>query len=280
MQARPPRRSLLASATLGLLGVASTVFGQSTTAQPRKVAAAQAQAPKATKQAPAAARAPEPEAAPLPAAGGEVRSWYLRNEVGGNFIPAIGLADRSVVDGPNTYSTNNATLSVDAGFSWTIAGGWRVTDILAIEVSSGLSYNEFSHVTGTVTENGTSVTGSLDVGGELIQVPVLAGARLELPIARDLWLNLGASAGGIYLGATLDSISGGGITVPLGGSDGAWAFAYSATLGLEWDLTADIGLGIAYRFLGTTSATFGPADLIGSQGIYNQNVLATVTLRF
>lgn len=281
MQARPPRRSLLASATLGLLGVASTVFGQSTTAQPRKVAAAQAQAPKATKQAPAAARAPEPEAAPLPAAGGEVRSWYLRNEVGGNFIPAIGLADRSFALSGASVAWTGATLSMDAGFGWNVAAGWRVTDMIAVELSSGLFYNTMDSVTGSITVDGSAASGSTDVSGSLIQVPAMAGVRFELPVARDMWCNLGVSLGGVYLSGSLDTtLSNGTTAVRFNGTDGSWAFAYSATLGFEWDLSADIGLGLAYRFLGTTSATFGPADLIGPEGIYNQNVLATVTLRF
>jgi hypothetical protein len=257
MHAFPDRRHLRAIGTLAALGLASSTLAQA-----------------------AATPAPAPKAKPLPAAGGEVRSWYLRNEVGGNFIPAIGLADRSVVVGPDVVSTRNASLSMDAGIAWNIAGGWRITDTIAIEVSSGLASNGFSHVTGNVDVNGTSGSGSLDVAGNLLQVPVLAGARLELPVARDFWLNLGASIGGNYLGATIDSISGLGTTFPVGGSDGAWAFAYSATLGFEWDLSADVGLGLAYRFLGTTSATFGPNGLIGAEGIYNQHVLATLTLRF
>lgn len=276
---RFPRRP--AAALLAALGATSACLAQSAPPAPKAGATGKPAASKAQATATPAADAPAPEAKPLPAAGDEVRAWYLRNEVGGNFIPAIGLADRSGFVGADLVATSNASLSMDAGFAWTIAGGWRLTDHVAVEVSSGLSYNTFSHVTGTVSVNGTAGSGSIDVGGSLIQVPVLGGVRLELPVARDFWLNLGASAGGVYLGADLDTtLSIGGFTVPLTGSDGAWAFAYSATAGLEWDVTASMGIGIAYRFLGTTSATFGPADLIGSEGIYNQNVVATLTFRF
>lgn len=211
----------------------------------------------------------------------QTREWYLRNEIGGNFIPAIGLADKTFSDGGDTVSWTGASLSTDPGFGWTIAGGWRLTDTLAVEVMSGLSYNTFDSVSGTLTVNGTTGGGTVGVSGSLLQVPAMAGIRLELPVARDFWLNLGGSAGGIYLNGSLNtSFSDGTVTVPLSGSDGSWAFAYSATLGIEWDLTADIGIGVAYRFLGTTSASFGPLDAIEAQGIYNQNALATVTFRF
>lgn len=221
-----------------------------------------------------------PAAAPLPA-GDEVRAWYLRNEVGGNFLPSISLADRSYDLGPGVLSWTGAALSMDAGVAWNAAFGWRVTDQFAIEVGSGIFYNTFGSLSGAVSYDGTTIAGSVDVGGSLLQVPVMAGARLELPVARDLWLNLGASAGGIYLHGDLDTtISDGVDELRINGSDGAWAFAYSATIGIEWDLSADWGVGIAYRFVGTTSATFGPFDFIGTAGIYNQNVAATVTLRF
>lgn len=284
MQARPERRFLLASVTLAALEVAPAARGQSAPSQPRTVAATQSPARKATKQMPAAERtprAPEPEAAPLPAAGDEVRSWYLRNEVGGNFIPAIGLADKNLVVAGNSVSWSGASLSMDAGFAWNIAAGWRITDHVSVEVASGLAYNAFSSVTGSISLNGATAAGTTDVSGSLLQVPAMGGLRLELPAARDFWVNLGASVGAMYLNGSLDTTFSDGVTsVRVNGSDGAWAFAYSATLGVEWDLTADVGIGVAYRFIGTTSATFGPLDAIGSQGIYNQNVLATLTLRF
>ncbi len=239
---------------------------------PAKAAAAPVPAAKATSDVPAAA--------PLPV-GDEVRAWYLRNEIGGNFLPSISLADRSYDLGPGVLSWTGASLSMDAGVAWNTALGWRVTDQFAIEVASGIFYNTFGSLSGAISYDGTTLAGSVDVGGSLLQVPVMAGARLELPVARDLWLNLGASAGGIYLHGDLDTtISDGVGEVRINGSDGAWAFAYSATIGLEWDLSADWGVGIAYRFVGTTSANFGPFDFIGAAGVYNQNVAATVTLRF
>lgn len=277
--ARLPR--LWSTAVLVALGTASACFAQSAPQSPKAGKPGKPTTSKAQATAAPKADAPAPEAKPLPAAGDDVRAWYLRNELGGNLIPAIGLADRSGFVGTDLVTTSDASLSMDAGFAWTIAGGWRMADFLAFEVSSGLSYNRFSHVTGTVTVNGASGSGSIDVGGSLLQVPVLGGVRLELPVAGDLRVNLGASAGGVYLGADLDTtLSIGGFDVPLQGSDGAWAFAYSATAGIEWDLMAGFGIGVAYRFLGTTSATFGPADLFGSEGVYNQNVVATLTIRF
>jgi hypothetical protein len=52
------------------------------------------------------------------------------------------------------------------------------------------------------------------------------------------------------------------------------------TLGLDWVIAPSVDLGLAYRFLGTTSASFGPDDLIEGEGVYNQQVLASLTIRF
>jgi opacity protein-like surface antigen len=204
-------------------------------------------------------------------------AWYLRNEVGGNLIPSISLRDKSITVGADTVSVSGAELSMDGGVGWNIAFGLRLSDSLALEVSSGLSYNQFDSVSGTIDVNGTSVSGTTGIDGHLLQVPILVGPRLELPLGEAFRLNVGASVGTIYLNGDLDSDING---VLLSGSDTSWAFAYSATLGLEWAMAPNFGLGVAYRFLGTTSASFGEGNLIEAGGIYNQQVLATLTIRF
>jgi opacity protein-like surface antigen len=208
-------------------------------------------------------------------------SWYLRNEVGGNLIPSISLRDRTVSDGVNTLSISGADLSMDAGVAWNIAFGWKMSDSLGIEVSSGISYNGFDYVTGTVDLNGAASTGSVGVDGSLLQVPILVGPRWELPVGDSLRINVGASVGAICLNGQIDStFNTGAGAFTLDGSDTAWAFAYSATFGLDWAISPSLGAGVAYRFLGTTSAGFAEGGFIEADGIYNQQVMATVTLRF
>lgn len=226
---------------------------------------------------------PADEAAPAApaAAGSTTRAWYLRNEVGANLIPDVSLNDKVITDGIDTVSWTGASLSLDAGVGWNIAFGVHVIDWLAFEVSSGLAYNQFDSVSGTIDLNGASVSGTLGVSGSILQVPVMAGPRAEFPIGDALRLNIGASVGGIYLHGDLDTtISDGTNAFTIDGSDGAWAFAYSATAGLDWQIAPGLGLGVAYRFLGTTSASFGPLDAIDVAAIYNQQVVGTITLRF
>ena len=222
-----------------------------------------------------------PPAAAPDAAGSAARAWYLRNEVGANLIPDISLKGKSISDGVDTVSWSDASLSLDAGVGWNIAFGVRVADWLSFEVSSGLAYNQFDAVTGTIDLNGASVSGTLDVSGSILQVPIMAGPRAEFPIGEALRINVGVSAGGIYLHGDLNTtISDGATAVTLDGSDGAWAFAYSATAGLDWQIAHGLGLGVAYRFLGTTSASFGPLGAIDAEAIYNQQIVGTVTIRF
>jgi opacity protein-like surface antigen len=222
------------------------------------------------------------DAPPIPEAPTTIASWYLRNEIGGNLIPSISIKDRTFLVGADTVAWSGASLSMDGGVGWNIAGGWHVNDWLALEISTGIAYNEFSSVSGSILVNGSTVAaGSTSIDGSLLQVPVLVGPRAEIPLGEKLRLNLGFSLGGIYLHGDLDSsFAVGAATVTVDGSDGSWAFAYSATAGLDWEIAPNLGLGVAYRFLGTTSASFGPNEAIEGEGVYNQQILATLTVRF
>jgi opacity protein-like surface antigen len=219
---------------------------------------------------------PADEAAPAAPAAATVStsSWYLRNEIGGNLIPSISLKDRTVLG----IQVSDADLSMDAGVGWNIAFGIKANDLLAFEISSGLSYNTFKSVSGTLDDGvNAPLSGTLDADGHLLQVPILMGPRFEIPVGESLRLNLGASIGGMYLDGELTQID----VLPIaGGGDSSWAFAYSATVGVDWAITPNIAVGAAYRFLGTASASFGPESIIETDGIYNQQVLASVTLRF
>lgn len=219
---------------------------------------------------------PADDAAPAAPAAATVSTstWYLRNEVGGNLIPSIALKDRNVLG----IQVSDADLSMNAGVGWNIAFGIKASDLLAFEISSGLSYNTFKSVSGTLDDGvNPPDTGSLDADGHLLQVPILMGPRFEVPVGKDLRLNLGVSIGGIYLDGDLTQVD----VVPIDGAgDSSWAFAYSATVGVDWELMPNVGVGVAYRFLGTTSASFGPESIIETNGIYNQQVLASLTIRF
>jgi len=221
-------------------------------------------------------------AAPPPAARSATAAWYLRNEVGGNFIPDISLKDKSITIGADVVSSTNASVAMDGGVAWNIAGGFHLNDWLALEMSTGIAYNDFDSVSGTISVNGTpTLAGTTGISGHLLQVPILFGPRAEVPLGENFRFNAGVSLGAIYIDGDLAaSFTDGITTVSFDGGDSAWAFAYSVTLGLDWVIAPSVDLGLAYRFLGTTSASFGPDDLIEGEGVYNQQVLASLTIRF
>lgn len=221
-------------------------------------------------------------AAPPPPPASPTASWYLRNEVGGNLIPNISLKDKDVFVGADLLSSTNASISMDGGVAWNIVGGFRLNDGLSLEVGTGIAYNDFDSVSGTISVNGVpTLAGTTSVSGHLLQVPILVGPRAVVPVAEKLRLTAGLAIGGVYIdGDVAASFTDGVTTVSFDGGDSSWAFAYSVTLGLDWMVAESIDFGIAYRFLGTTSASFGPDDLIEGEGIYNQQILASLTVRF
>ncbi len=211
-------------------------------------------------------------------------AFYVRNGVGANLVSSVSLDDRSNAIG----SVTGAKIHLDTGVVWELDLGWRFSDLLSVEFSSGLSYNSIDRISGTITEFGSgSISGSSPLNGYLLQVPFMAGVNLDFPLyqpdatkgASGLWLRVGASVGGIYALGHLDTVPG----VITAGSDSDFTFAYGFSAALDWRLNQSMTFGIAYRFLGTGSASFnalGIPGLIETSGIYNQQVMGTFAISF
>lgn len=211
-------------------------------------------------------------------------AFYVRNGVGANLLSSISLDNRANAFG----SVTGAKIHMDTGVAWELDLGWRFSDLLSVEFSTGLAYNSIDRISGTVTEfGGGTVSGSVPLSGYLLQVPFMAGVNLDFPLYRPdapkgssgLWLRIGASVGGIYALGQLDTVPG----VLTAGSDSDVTFAYGFSAALDWRLNQSMAFGVAYRFLGTGSASFnaiGIPNLIETSGIYNQQVMGTFSISF
>lgn len=154
--------------------------------------------------------------------------------------------------GGNLVPDLDSGLSLDAGVAWNLALGWQFTDFLSVEATSGVTYNTFDSLAGS------------PIDGSLLQVPVLGQVRFEVPLASYVNFVVGGGAGVMYIDASSSSIP----------SSANWEFAYTATGGLEFPVGTGGAFGVFYRFLGTSDTSFA------SSGIFNQQIVASFTLRF
>lgn len=216
------------------------------------------------------------------ARGSRVSTFYIRNSVGANILSSISLNDATV----GSISAQDVDIKLDTGIAWGIDLGWRLTDLLSVEASSGLMYNSVSSGSGTLTLDGNSDTDVSKLGGDLLQVPLMAGVAFDIPLSfssaevpgSGLYLRLGASAGGLFVRGTLNDL--GDIS---GGSDQDFTWCYALTAALDWEFADQLLLGLSYRYLGTGSVSFdafGQPGLIDTSGYGNQQIMASLSYNF
>jgi len=216
------------------------------------------------------------------ARGSRVSTFYLRNSVGANILNSVSLNDVTA----GSDDARDVKIKFDTGFAWGIDLGWRLSDLLSVEASSGLMYNSLSSGSGTLTVNGDTASGSLEIGGDLLQVPLMAGVAFDIPLSfssaevpgSGLYLRLGASAGGLFVRGTLNDL--GDIS---GGSDQDFTWCYALTAALDWEFADQLLLGLSYRYLGTGSVSFdafGVPGLFDTSGYGNQQIMASLSYNF
>ena len=212
------------------------------------------------------------------------RGLYMRNGIGANLLSSVKLEDRSA----GGDSVTGARIELDTGFAWQIDLGWQLSDLIAVEFTSGILYSSFDSISGSVTTPLGTETGSLPIGGSLLQVPFLIGPTFSIPLSTtpsfdggqsQLRLRLGVAAGGMFTQGKLEGVDG----LFTSGSDSDVIWAYAITAGLDWDLTTQMSLGLTYRFIGTDSSSFegfGVPNLFETKGVNNQLLMATFSIRF
>jgi opacity protein-like surface antigen len=97
--------------------------------------------------------------------------------------------------------------------------------------------------------------------------------------AGGLSLKLGAGVGIVNVSADIDSISAAGVPGVTATVDGdSWELGGQAKIGLSWQLTHAIELGVEYRLMAVGGASFGTASfsdplLVGIAEVESESVL-------
>jgi hypothetical protein len=217
----------------------------------------------------------------------------LRVTAGANWISPISIGDIGLPD----LGFRNIKIDMQTGVAGQVDLGWSADRFLGIdlasigvELSAGIAYNRVDRVRGTaigldgVLEIPDGTTSSFPLSGWLLQVPLMIGPTISLPIipspdGTGLYVRLGASFGGVLVWGSLDGID--GLSTSGSDFDVTWAYALSASL--DWHITDRITAGLSYRFLATGSVGFsalGVNDLIRTSTIQNSQFLASIGIRF
>jgi opacity protein-like surface antigen len=153
----------------------------------------------------------------------------------------------------------NVDLEMDPGIRAGVALGLHLSDAFAIELESGVAYNQMDSI------DGLSFS---DAGVELnvYQVPVLLNAIYRIPVGDRFGAYVGAGAGGVI--ALLDGDE----------SDDDVTYAWQVQAGVDFKIGESLNLGVGYKLLGTGEIEW--AGFMTIESLMTHSVFASLRLEF
>ncbi len=190
----------------------------------------------------------------------QVPRFYLTGGIGPAFTEETSLRE---FNGP----VIRTKVRVETGVQFRITAGYQITDWLAAELESGVTYNEIR-----------SITGAIEADGSLVNAPLLANLVIQCPKKSRFTPFIGGGIGGST--AVLDAhdiILGNGNGVS--GNQSDEVFAYHGFAGLRYHITEQMSVSLAYRYFGTTAPTW-EADFGPGRVRFGDNQTHSVTAAF
>lgn len=212
--------------------------------------------------------------------------FYVSPQVGGSVVQDLAIEPISA-SAPGISGTLDATIEFDAGFRFDAPVGYRFNEWFSLEFAPGVIYNPMNSISlnGEITIGGQKLNAgdTLDLDGNLIQVPLLVNFIFTIPTDSKWEPFIGGGVGALYSSATFTNVSSGAGTLSLDQDADCWALGYSALAGLNYHFSRDISIGFIYKFTGTGSQSYGGsdfADLLQTNGTFTHSVQADATFRF
>ena len=189
--------------------------------------------------------------------------FYVRGGIGPAFTEDTRLKE---FNGPVT----GTKVKFDPGVQFRFAGGFEITEWLATELESGVTYNTIR-----------SITGADEARGSLANAPVLANLVLQCPRKCRFAPYVGGGLGVSTSVLDADNISLNGTV--LSGTQSDAVFAYHGFAGLRYNINDRMAVSLAYRYFATTQPTWD-ADVVFGSGTgrtrFGDNQTHSVTASF
>lgn len=164
--------------------------------------------------------------------------WYFRTDLGVSLPMDTDLEEFLGLD-----PAGEVEIEFDAGMRMGVAGGYRISPWLALELESGVLFNSVNDADGESVE------------ATLTQVPFMGNLVVQCNNFNRWVPFLGLGAGGVSSVLDIDErVDTGAGTLILDGSDADLVFAYQAFAGVRYEFNDRMGVGLVYRFMGAQGA--------------------------
>lgn len=175
---------------------------------------------------------------------GQNTAFYVKGAIGPAFTENTSLREFPVI-GP----LSGVKVKFDPGIQFRFAAGYQITDWLATELESGVTYNNIK-----------SITAADQADGSLANVPILANLVVQCPRSHRFVPYLGGGLGGSTAILRAHDLVLNGVV--LSGAQSDAVFAYHGFAGIRYNINDRMGVSIAYRYFGTTAPAWD-ADVEG-----------------
>ncbi|MDA0296442.1 MAG: outer membrane beta-barrel protein [Planctomycetota bacterium] len=186
---------------------------------------------------------------PPPTETAAANPWYAAAAFGGNF-----LLDAKIKD------TDGIKFKFKNGLGLNIGVGYQLCETLAVEVRSGLLWNEIKGFNETgMNEN---ITGG---DGDVYQIPLMASLIYSIPISEKLSIGLKAGVGIQWtdFNASNIEVSDGVQNSVVSYDHTSTAFRWEVGFQLANQIAHNVRIGGGVLFSGTSSVSLGTATVTG-----------------
>jgi len=147
-------------------------------------------------------------------------------------------------------------LEFDTGVRFDIAGGYKITDAFAVELEVGFAYNSLDSLSFHYgPEFGADISDhGLDL--DLYQIPMMVNLSYTIPLNSRIKPFIGVGAGGLVAIASAEIYG-------FKDEESAFAFAYQAFAGVNYQISNNVDIGVIYRFMGSSDLDFDSFETDG-----------------
>jgi outer membrane protein W len=204
--------------------------------------------------------------------------WYAAAAIGGNMA-----LDSKLKDG------DGAKFKFKTGVGLNVGVGYTVAENLAVEVRSGLLWNQIDKAEGLGATVGTLSGGK----GAVYQVPVMASLVYSIPISDKFSIGLKGGAGVQFTNFRADDVAvtlRNGDKAMLKWDNNSTAFRWEVGFQLAHQVADNIKIGGGVLFSGTSEVNIGSSEIAGNpgnigldqklKGLYNVSLGFGITVAF